>query len=47
MNTSRTLAQTREDHQRGVGLALKKEARKALLRWNLVRERIMSARFNY
>ena len=37
-----------EDHQRGVGLALKKEARTALLRWNSVSDRfmIMSARFN-
>lgn len=34
-----------DDHQRGVGLALKKEARTALLRWNPVSDRIMSARF--
>ena len=37
-----------EDHHRGVGRALKKEARTALLRWNSVSDRfmIMSARFN-
>ena len=35
-----------EEHQRGVGLVLKKEARTTLLRWSPVSDRIMSARFN-
>ena len=34
-----------EDYQRGVGLALKKEAKMVLLRWKPVSDRIMSARF--
>ena len=35
-----------EEHHRGVGLILKKEVRRTLLKWNPVNERIMSARFN-
>lgn len=35
-----------EDHQRGVGLALREDARTVLLRWNPGSERIMSARYN-
>ena len=35
-----------EEHHRGVGLILNREVRRTLLKWNLVNERIMSARFN-
>ena len=35
-----------EEHHRGVGLVLKKEARRTLLKWNPVNGRIMSVRFN-
>jgi hypothetical protein len=35
-----------EQHHRGVGLMLSPEARKCLIKWNPVSERIISARFN-
>ena len=35
-----------EEHHRGVGLILKKEVRRTLLKWNPVNGRIMSAHFN-
>ena len=35
-----------EEHHRGVGLILRREVRRTLLKWNPVNERIMSARFN-
>ena len=35
-----------DDQQRGVGMTLKKETRVALLRWNPVNDRILSARSN-
>ena len=35
-----------EEHHRGVGLILKREVRRTLLKWNPVNERIISARFN-
>ena len=35
-----------EEHHRGVGLILKREVRRTLLKWNPVNERIMSACLN-